>query len=166
MEDMEVDGDIYSEKSILDENELRALCNKLGLKYNMIDLSELGENDSFYGFIHTGTSENSYNKGNENHWMAFYGPNVFDSYGKHSLWKIPSNFSWVQTIPKALQEYNTNVCGAYCAAYLDFCNKNGSDGSDDLGREFCNEFDFTKNREENDTKILSWYDSIMGKQST
>jgi hypothetical protein len=161
---MEVDKDIYANSSILDTSELKALAGKLGFEYNMIDLEQMGSNPHFYTFIHTGQTANEVNSGLKNHWLCVYGPHIFDSYGKYSAWKVPSNYDFVETIPKALQEYNTNVCGMYCAAYLDFCIKAHSDGSDDMGRDFCVSFGFGKNREHNDSIILSWYDSIMGKQ--
>lgn len=162
---MEVDPDIYANSSILDTSELQALCSRLGIEYNMLDLSNLEQNQHFYTFIHTGQDETEGNSGLKNHWLAAYGPNIFDSYGKYNAWTIPSNYSFVETVPRALQEYNTNVCGMYCAAYLDFCIKANSDGSDDMGREFCVSFGFGKNREQNDSIILSWYDSIMGKEN-
>jgi len=163
---MEVDQDIYSNAAIMDESELQQLCSRLGLEYNMIDLAELNSNPHFYTFIHTGNSSNTANSGLTKHWLAAYGPYIFDSYGKYNAWNIPSEYSFVETIPRALQEYNTNVCGMYCAAYINFCAQNNSDGTDDLGRDFCAEFDFGKNRELNDSIILSWYDNIMGKETT
>lgn len=161
---MEVDQDIYAKSSILDTSELQALCRILNIEYNMIDLSQLASNQHFYSFVHTGQQETKGNSGLKNHWLAVYGPNIFDSYGKYNAWSIPKDYSFVETVPRALQEYNTNVCGMYCAAYLDFCIKANSDGSDDMGREFCMAFGFGKNREINDSIILAWYDSIIGKQ--
>jgi hypothetical protein len=162
---MEVDEDIYSKDAIQDSGELNTLCQKLGIEYHQLDLSQLGSNPPFYGFVHTGAKANNYNSGLTNHWMALYGPFIFDSYGKYNAWSIPSNFEFVETVPRALQEYNTNVCGMYSAAYINFCNSQQSNGSDDLGREFCIAYGFGKNREANDTIILSWYDQIMGKET-
>ena len=133
---MEVDPDIYANKTILDTSELQALCSALNIQYNLLDLSQLNSNSNFYSFVHTGEKANNYNSGLTNHWLAVYGPNVFDSYGKYSAWKIPPGYNFVETVPAALQEYNTNVCGMYATAYLDFCINSNSDGSDDLGREF------------------------------
>lgn len=162
---MDIDEAIYSKSAIMDSSELQALSSRLGIKYNMIDLKNLASNPHFYSFVHTGEHENEFNSGLTNHWLAVYGPYIFDSYGKYAAWKLPPGYRVVQTIPRALQEYNTNVCGMYAAAYLAFCVEENSDGTDDLGREFCIAYGFGKNREINDTIILSWYDFTTGKNT-
>jgi hypothetical protein len=159
-----VDQDIYSNEAVMDSNELRELFAKLGLTYSECELSTLSQNNEFYTLVHTGRTKSSANSGQTNHWLACYGPFIFDSYGKYNLWHLPPGYEPVETIPGTLQEYGTNVCGMYCAAYIDFCNNSDSDGSDDLGREFCIAYGFGKNRKENDTIILSWYEGIMGKE--
>lgn len=162
--DMEVDPDIFSEGAIMDSNDLKELFSRLGLEYSEITLADLAENEQFYTLVHTGRTKNNSNSGYPNHWLAVYGPNIFDSYGKYSSWNIPYGYNPVETIPATLQEYGTNVCGMYCAAYIDFCHNNDSDGGDDLGREFCIAFGFSKNKKENDSIVLSWYEGIMGKE--
>ena len=148
----------YSKSAEMTGDEIMQGASKLGLNCKLIDLAELDSLNSICAVIHTGKEKNEYNNGYTNHWLAIYGKYMFDSYGKYGAWETPDWVEEVDTVPKAVQSYNSNVCGQYCLAYLSFAKE--SDGSDDVGREFATAFDFGKDREENDEKILEWFNSI------
>ena len=125
----------------------------------MTDLENLENFDSLYGYVHTGTTESEYNSGITNHWLAIYGKYLLDSYGKYSAWDLPDWVVPVQTIPRALQAYDSNVCGLYCGAYLKHCHDQ-KNLKTNPGRSFSVDFGFTKDRKSNDEIILDWYHSL------
>jgi hypothetical protein len=142
-----------SDSLILDETELEKFCEKNGLTYNLVDLSELDSAKAPYTFIHTGETKNQFNNGNINHWMFLYGSNVFDSYGDAGDFLYPQWVKPVITRPKRLQEYGANVCGEYCCSFYKFV-KGGIDQNDEnMGLEFSDTFNFSEDRNKNDRII-------------
>lgn len=153
-------GEIYANRTVLDTNELKSYCDAKGLEFNIVDLSQLDSFDKKYGFVHTGQEENAANGGNENHWLALYGNLLFDSYGKYSSWQLPAWVKPVKTIPKRLQSFDSNVCGAYCCEFLFFCESRGDALGTNIGRSFCQQYSFTKNTENNDRTILTAFEQV------
>lgn len=152
-------NDPYAEATAFTDGELKQLTNRLGLQFNLTDLENLENFDMLYGYVHTGPEPNEFNSGITNHWLAIYGKYVLDSYGKYSAWDLPSWVVPVQTIPRALQAYDSNVCGIYAAAYLKHCD-NLKNLKTNPGRSFSVAFDFTKDRKQNDNIILDWYHGL------
>lgn len=93
------------------------------------------------------------------HWMAIYGNLLFDSYGYQDDYKINKEmFKPVRTHPTRLQQFDSDVCGAYVLSFLHFCNKNASNTSDNkIGHEYTDFFDFSDDRSQNDKTVLKWY---------
>ena len=150
--------EIYHDRTILDEQELRNFCTESGLTYEMCDIHNLSSFAGKYCFVHTGQKDTAVNDGNENHWMALYGNLLFDSYGLTS-WQIPQGIHLVRTIPKRLQSWSSNVCGSYCCAFLWFC-ENNPDKLGNIGRAFTQYFNLGKQTEQNDREILTWFENV------
>ena len=151
--------EIYASGTTMDTSEIKDLCSRVGLECRIIDLSELSNFDELYAVIHTGQTKNEYNSGITNHWVAIYGKYFFDSYGKYSAYALPEWVDTVDTVPRTLQEYSTNVCGMYVISFLKFCHDKSSLKSDP-GREYSLYYDFDTDKKENDRKILDWSKSV------
>lgn len=143
----------------MDSDEINELLSKLGLEHRIIDLTEIGSFDELYAVVHTGTNKNEANNGISNHWCAIYGKYFFDSYGKYSAYALPDWIDPVDTVPRQLQSFNSNVCGMYACAFIKFCESKNNVNSDP-GRAFSLAFDFDVDRKENDSKILEWSKTI------
>lgn len=151
--------EIFQSKTSMDTSEVQQLMSKLGLETTIIDLSELGSFDGLYAYVHTGQEENEFNSGITNHWLGIYGNYLFDSYGKYGSYQLPPNIDPVDTVPRALQAYDTNVCGMYVAAFLKYCSSI-KNLKTDPGRGFSLEFDFDHDKKQNDRNILDWSESL------
>lgn len=148
---------------------------------NILELSEFNENPDkakLYCVLFTGNEANEYNtiKGGTrkylghtvevntqaftHHWMAVYGNKIFNSYGvKEDMdFKIPDNCEFIMNHPDRLQSYGSNVCGEYVCAFLWFVKNASLDDDDDIGEEFSIEMGLGFDKEQNDHKILEWYE--------
>jgi hypothetical protein len=157
MESLEKEA--FHESTAMDSEEIKTLMNKLGLTYRIIDLSEIDGFDELYAVVHTGQVGNEANSGINNHWCAIYGKYFFCSYGKYSSYALPKWIDPVDTVPRQLQSFDSNVCGMYACAFIKFC-EDKQNVSSDPGREFSLQFDFDTDRKENDAKILHWSKQI------
>lgn len=150
--------------STLSDQDLKKFCDKTGLKFNICTLEQLNTSTVPKNcFVFTGNNSDSFNNGYHNHWLFLFGNKLFDSYSYQSKYTLPSFIESVVTHPKILQEFDTNVCGEYCCAFYWFTNNSkhfkGGDYKN-IGFLFCETFELTNNRRENDTKINKWFDQI------
>jgi hypothetical protein len=173
---------IHSTKLASDTEDLRKFCKKQNLSFHITDLSDLKNLKQKAAFVHTGETENEFNKGNINHWLFIYADLLFDSYGKYKDYDFgANNYTFIITNPKQLQTYGTTVCGSYCAMFYYFLEKiypkikddakNDDDDDDDddnesaginksnIGRELGEDFSeyfFSNNKLENDKIAFKW----------
>jgi hypothetical protein len=178
-------AEIHSSRLASDTDDLRKFCKKQHFPFHVIDLSQLQKFQDKAAFVHTGESENEFNKGNTNHWLFVYADLLFDSYGKYKDYDFGEhNYTFIITNPKQLQTYGTTVCGSYCAMFYYFLEKiypkmefekdkenddKSSDDDDDessfsinksnIGRELGEDFSeyfFSNNKTENDKTAFKW----------
>lgn len=168
----------FEEKYALTDIEMLKYCKKHDIPASMITLEEYNESpDSLSKFqvIFTGSTANTYNTvkaktikkdGKEyeyeeqpitHHWLGGIGNIVFDSYGYYDDYTWPENTEFVHTVPRRLQEFNSNVCGLYVLSFLSFC-KNKNPDYENLGRDYSIEYGFSNDRNENDNIVIKWYD--------
>jgi hypothetical protein len=157
---------VFSVKESLSESDLKAWCKKKGLAFNLVDLQNLDTLQARHAFVFTGEEKDAINKGHDHHWLFIDGRVIFDSYGR-DVYNIPEQYEFVVNNPTQLQEYNSTVCGEYCAAFYDYISRHGNESADahELGEGFSNEFGFTKNRLKNDEKVYNWFHEKTDKSS-
>jgi proteasome lid subunit RPN8/RPN11 len=157
------DKEIFSVKQSLSEDDLRDFCKKNGLPFHLTDLENLADLKSKYSFVFTGATKTETNHDHDHHWLLAAGNLIFDSFGKgEKAYEVPETFSFIKNHPAQLQEYNSTVCGEYCAAALFFLKNNSTIEEDEIGEDFANEFGFTNNRRKNDEAVYEWYHSKAG----
>ncbi len=151
--------EVFSSKIALTDKNLRNFCEKNDLKYNLVELSELTDLSDIpkYTFVYTGSSKNDANNGYTHHWLYLCGSYLFDSFGFQSKYKINKNIKSIITYPRQLQEFNSDVCGEYCAAFAHFCQKENKIDYTNIGVDFQNRYGLSANKKENDITILRWF---------
>jgi len=106
-EKKQLDKDVFDTGNALSDDQLKSFCKKHQLEYNEVLLSELtNKYPKKCAFIFTGEQPDEFNRGADHHWLFLYGDKIFDSYGSHD-YKVDSDFSYITTHPKQLQEYNS-----------------------------------------------------------
>lgn len=159
--------EIHSTKLASDTEDLKEFCKKQGLKFNVVNLSDLGSLKQKAAYIHTGEISDAINGGNPNHWLFIYADLIFDSYGKYKDYDFGTQkYEFIRTNPKQLQTYNTTVCGSYCSMFYYYMEKihkqqqqetdNDTINSDDIGMDFSEYFEFVNNKLENDKIAFKW----------
>jgi hypothetical protein len=167
----------FNSKYALSDRQMLDFCRQKGIDANIVTLKEYNEDPGKANvrfIIYTGNEPNEYNTLSEkekemeggkftfgvqpitHHWMGGIGNMVFDSYGYYGDYKWPSETEGIETIPTRLQEFNSDVCGLYVLAFLDFTIKE-TDYSN-LGIDFVNHYGFSTNRNKNDETVITWYE--------
>ena len=151
----------FADSATLSNVDLERWCRDNSLTYNLVTLEELQKASASrekFNFVFTGEHSSPLNNGYHNHWMFLYGNFLFDSYGYQGEYKLPESIKPVNTYPKRLQQFNSNVCGEYCCAFYHFVKHHTSLDFTNLGQQFCNEFNFSSSqREKNDEIVLEFY---------
>lgn len=160
------DPSLFNQKLGLSNVDLQNYFNKNKIPYHEIDsMSKIPTNKFNQAVVYSGYKKDDANNGISHHWL-YYCPNkdknlLFDSYGDPSAYNqqflnqhnihFPNN--------KQLQEWNTNTCGEYVAAYAKHLNENPDLLSDphELNNSFIQQHNLTKNRVDNDEKIKEYY---------
>ncbi len=148
----------FASSVIQDDRGLQHWCQQRGLPFQLVTLDKLEDVEHKHAYVHTGAEKNEYNNGYNNHWLYLYGSWLFDSYGYQRNYKLPSWVQNVQLVPSRIQEFGSNVCGEYASVFYMYAHtldekQNRTDLSG-IGKEFCEEFNFTKNRNANDNIVL------------
>ena len=150
-------ANIFGMDKALSDKELKQWCSKAGLSYSVVDLDKMDSTKSRFAFIYTGNEKDEFNNGSDHHWMFLDGTYIFDSYGRQNKFTIPDRFSFINTVPKQLQQFNSTVCGEYCCAFYEFSKNNSTISPEDIGEAFSDEFGFTKDRSQNDKIVYEWF---------
>lgn len=148
----------------LSEKDLESFCKAQNLPWALITLEQLNsapESAPKACFVFTGNQSDSINKGYHHHWLFLYGNLLFDSYSYQHEYTVPSESIQAVTLhPRILEEYGSNTCGEYCAAFYWFVSKTQVPLDDSVGQAFCHYFGFSSDRRENDKKIVQWFNSV------
>lgn len=150
-------NEIFAEKTSTTPNELHDWCSKQNLPWSMISLDEpasmvkIAKNT----FVYTGNKKNELNMGATHHWLFLSGQHLFDSYGRAHTYKLPFKTRPLNTTPKRLQSWGSNVCGQYCCLLYKFIFKGqGNKVHHDTGSKFSYMYGYTRDKNKNDKITL------------
>jgi hypothetical protein len=149
----------------LSTTQLKSFCSANNLKYEEVSLQNLEHRLDSLGlncFVHTGEQKDDYNNGYINHWMLIHGDGIFDSYGYQNHYKLPSNLKFFHTVPKRIQEYDSDVCGQYCCQFYSYCHANPT--KTDPGIAYSHYYGYTTDRKKNDGEVLEWFKNNKNKK--
>ncbi len=148
----------FSNSSTLSNIDIEKFIKKHNLNANLLTLEEFNSNpDSAHAYcvLFTGEDKNKLNNGYSHHWLGLCGDYAFDSYGYLSDYTFPIKLNHVKCFPSRLQEFSSNVCGEYVLSFISFCQNKQLD--ENIGRDYCYHYGFSRNRNNNDKIVLSWY---------
>lgn len=160
------EAETYSNSSALSLSQIKsfydkAIFEKSQVEFSFCYLKELNKKDlSTIVFIHTGETKDNINNGYTNHWLVLDGNKLFDSYGYYDHYNLESldlNFDYINTIPDRLQAFDATVCGEYCLHFINFIYEKNLDDESEIGKKYSTYYGFNSKRNENDEKVLTWY---------
>lgn len=148
-----------SRSSTLSSIDLKKFCDKQHLPFHLVNLPEIGDAPK-YSFVFTGDNADGFNGGYHHHWLFLYGDRLFDSYSYQSKYRLPENIKPVELNPRILEQFGSNVCGAYVCAFYWFIKNIPNLDFENIGNQFVHYFHLGTDRAENDQKINTWFDNI------
>lgn len=146
--------------------QLEKFFNKKQIPFHLFSsFEDFNNNHDKYanGMIFTGSGVNKYNKGNSHHWLYYYRPHIYDSYGDPSAYDESKLKEKVVKHPR-YQAYGSSVCGEHCANFADYLKGKQSDwinNPNQLLNDYATDNGFTTNQSKNDNIVRNKWNEQM-----
>lgn len=174
---MEPINHMFNPKEGLTDQELSNYFKKNNIPFNEIKtMKDLDKMKTAQSLVYSGSTPDDVNKGNTHHWLYAVKPDkdktyLFDSYGQKTAYNDDFlNKNNIKFINRAkLQEYGSNVCGPYCAAFAKYLNNQGGSLGNSfdptkLINGFYEQQGMSRNARANDEKIKQFWNENVAQR--